>query len=239
MDAAKHKAALNALNELMVSELSGEGRDKFARVNRLTVLASKLQMEEPKPEDVSQENQNLEDGAYGFGGIGGGGAMMANPYPIGRVVGAGGDQLQLVHEIVAMAGPHLEAQASAARAQQRKAMASELNELIKARAQLIAIGGEHEQARQLTKRISELTQTFAQEDPDDEKPADNIPAYPDRELRVVHPVDVRGHQARDDRRLLDAGDIGRAIANREAGGAGVIEARAEAERDGGAVGDAG
>ena len=43
MNKDKHQAAIDALSELMRSELDGDMRGRFACLNRLAVLAQKLQ----------------------------------------------------------------------------------------------------------------------------------------------------------------------------------------------------
>ena len=99
MNKDKHQAAIDALSELMRSELDGDMRGRFACVNRLAVLAQKLQIEiNPRPEDMDEHEQD----AYGInvvdhGIIRGGGAMH------------GGDQQQMAREMLAMIGPAMEA----------------------------------------------------------------------------------------------------------------------------------
>ena len=229
MDQAKHKAALDALTDLMLSELGGDGRDKFARVNRLTTLASKLQMESARPEDM--------DPSHGIDMIG---DFHGNMLPARGVIGGIGqlgDQAQAVREMLQLMAPQIDAQAASAEARQREAMASELNRLLSAR-KLAQAANDHELDMQLDKRIKVLAREIAEQESETDDNATDIPVQPDRELRVVYPLALRGHQAREER-LLDVGEPRGAGPDGEGSGESVDGARPEPGRDTEAVGHQG
>jgi len=155
MNKDKHQAAIDALSELMRSELDGDMRGRFACVNRLAVLAQKLQIEmNPRPEDMDAHEQD----AYGInvvdhGIIRGGGAMH------------GGDQQQMAREMLAMIGPAMSGLQGNNEAKKRESMARELNELLTARRMLqIDQQPDADAVAKLTKRINALTDLVSQEE---------------------------------------------------------------------------
>jgi len=224
MDKTKLKTAMDALTDLMRSELDSEERGKFARVNRLTVLASKLQMEDAQPEDMDDENQ------VGAGDLYGDGMGMNIIGPAHRIAPhVGGDQAQMVREMLGAIGPQMEAQSASNRARERSEMARELNELLDARARVqFGDNADPAMAAMLTKRIKALSAQIAQQEDNEDDAATDIPLAPERDLHVVHPFGLRGHQAGEGGRLLDPGEPRRLVADGEGGGEGAAQARAEA-----------
>jgi hypothetical protein len=191
-------------------------------VNRLTVLASKLQMEDAKPEDMDDENVPGMDDGMGFNVVGGIRAQR-----IGHV--QAGDQAQLVREMLSAVGPQLEAQSAASQARERSEMARELNELLDARARVqFGDSADPEMVAMLTKRIRALSARIAQQEDSEDDAATDVSMAPERDLHVVHPFGLRGHQAGEGGRVLDAREPRRLVADGEGGGEGAAQARAEA-----------
>jgi hypothetical protein len=224
MNKDKHQAAIDALSELMRSELDCDSRGRFACVNRLAVLAQKLQIEmNPRPEDMDEQQNEYGINVADHGIIRGGGAMGAAMY--------GGDQAQMAREMLAMIGPAMGGLQGNNEAKKRESMARELNELLDARNRfLFGTGAQDPEAvaaaARLTKRINVLTELVSQEE-EEEKPHAQAP-----ELHVVPAVDVRRHQAGEGhgqgdaphaRRALPDGEGGREGALREGGEAGGLQ----------------
>lgn len=212
MNKEKHQAAIDALSELMRSELDGDARGRFASVNRLAVLAQKLQIEmNPRPEDMDQYNDGMMMEAQIGGGIIRGGGIY------------GGDQAQMAREMLAMIGPAMNGLQGNNEAKRRESMARELTELLTARSVLQnSKEPDAEAVARLTKRIHVLTERVSQEE-EQENPDAHAP-----EVHVVPALGVRGHQAGEDRGQGDAGHACGALPDGEGGGDGALRAGGEA-----------
>jgi hypothetical protein len=212
----KHQAAIDALSELMRSELDGDMRGRFACVNRLAVLAQKLQIEmNPRPEDMDEQQNEYGINVADHGMIRGGNAMY------------GGDQQQMAREMLAMLGPAMGGLQGNNEAKKRESMARELNELLDARNRfLFGTGAQDPEAvaaaARLAKRINVLTELVSQEE-EEEKPHAQAP-----ELHVVPAVDVRRHQAGEGHGQDDAPHARRALPDGEGGREGALRAGGEA-----------
>jgi len=214
MDKDKHKAALDALAELIRGELAGEDRARFSRVCRLALIGQKLMVElNPRAEDVDEEIEG--DEFHQLGGV----------YPARRrrhgelILGAGNDQQQMVRETLAMLGPAMGGLQQQNDARRRESMARELNQLIDAREVL----KEQDQAAagMLTKRIDAILAAMGEE----EKPKGDEDG-----LSVVPAVDVRRHQAEPSLGRLNEDDPQWSLADGEGGGAGALRAGDEPGR---------
>ena len=170
MDNAKHKAALDALNDLILSELQGEGRQRFASVKRLAMIAQKLLLENDlRPEDARRPRfpGDIDGDFDGPDFVGGGGQLQV-------AGGFGGDQNQMVREMFAAFNPMLKAQQEQNVAKERETLARELNQLLVARDKL-----KPSERFPVTERINEiLTEMKGKEDG----------------LSLVPAFDVRRHQ---------------------------------------------
>jgi len=207
MNEQKHKAALDALSDLIRSQLDSEDRGRFASVKRLSVIGQKLMTEMTPRAEHAQQDRDMadygDDDGNGFG-------MIRNPIAI-----RGNDQQQMVREVMALAGPIFGGMQNEQNAKKRESRARELNELISARATL---GGE---TPILTNRINEiLSEMGANEDG----------------LSMVPAVDVRRHQAGPIGGVLDAIDAQRPLADGEGRGPGALQAGDEARNAANGVG---
>jgi hypothetical protein len=208
----KHQTALDALSELMRSEIDSDSRGRFACVNRLAVLAQKLQIEmNPRPEDMDAHDVGDDYGMNQIGGIVRGGGAY------------GGDQAQMAREMLTMLGPAMSGLQGNNKAKEREAMARELNELLDARARLqntavdpdLVAGGRAAVAA-LTKRINVLIERVSQEE------------ETDGQVHVVPAVDVRRHQAGEGHGQVDAPHARRALPDGEGGREGALREGGEA-----------
>lgn len=212
MNKDKHQAAMDALSELMRSELDSDARSRFACVNRLAVLAQKLQVEmNPRPEDADQQLYGNEVGDF-------------NVQNHMALVGGGmhgGDQAQMAREMLAMLGPAMSGLQGNTEAKKREAMARELNEVIAAR-QLLRdeVNPDLEAMARLTDRINVLIDRVSREE-EQEKP------HAPEQLHVVPALGLRRPQA-GEARGQDAPDARRAVPDGEGGGEGALPAGDEA-----------
>jgi hypothetical protein len=212
MNKDKHQAAIDALSELMRSEIDSDSRGRFACLNRLAVLAQKLQIEmNPRPEDMDERNDH-DMNVIDHGMIRGGAAMY------------GGDQAQMAREMLAMIAPAMSGLHGNNEAKKREALARELNELLSARITLqhSTLPPDPEAVARITKRINVLTERVSQEE-EQENPYAQAP-----ELHVVPAVDVRRHQAGEGHGQVDAPHARRALPDGEGGREGALPAGGEA-----------
>jgi len=214
MDSAKHKAAVDALNELILSELQSEGRDRFGSVQRLSVIAQKLLM--ANTSDLRPEHVHMPRGEFFEMGD----AVMANPYP--PLIGAGNDQAQMVREMLAAFNPAMESQKEQNVAREREAVARELNQLLSAREKMDPAG-----ADLVTGRINEILNDmkYGKEDEDG--------------LSLVPALDVRRREIGT--RIGEHHEAGteRPLADGERGGPLALPAGHRAQHDPESVGDGG
>lgn len=192
MDQEKHKAAMNALSELIRSQLEGEERGRFASVKRLAVIGQKLMTEmSPRPEDV-------EDYFEGNDIVGAGNYDFPRPRQMGQIIGAGNDQQQMVREVMAMLSPAFSNIEKQNDAQRRASVARELNELLRARERLtdLAQAAVYQPGaiEKLTTRIETILFEMVREE---KKEGD------EDGLHMVPAVDVRRHQAGENGLVFD------------------------------------
>ena len=216
MDKDKHKAALDALSELIRGELAGDDRARFSRVGRLAVIGQKLMLEmAPRASDVDEDDPDADIiGEYGDG-----------PFQRRRrrgalVLGGGNDQQQMVRETLAMIAPAMGGLQQHNVARRRESAARELNELLSAREALQGTVANAPAVEKLTKRIDAILAAMGEED----KP----PQGDEDGLSMVPAVDVRRHQARPDFGGFNAGDPYGPFPHGEGGGAGALRAGDEA-----------
>src|SRR5258708_36062278 len=183
MDEVKHKAAVDALNDLILSELQRDSRHRFASVKRLSVIAQRLLIEcAPRPEDATVPEIGDYDGE----------GMMA-PRLHGDFIGAGNDQAQMVREMVGIFSPAMRAQETSNRAKERETTARELNEVLDARERL-----QDEERAPVTARINEILKEMSQDDG-----LSLVPAGDERRHQVGAIV-VRGDAGHPERALPDS-----------------------------------
>jgi len=201
----KLQTALRSLTELMDDVLDSDEPGRFARIQRLAVLAQKLQNEGANTvKDFATVHMCGADDV-GYDGIIGGPGVIDVARP--RLGGLGdGDTIRNVMDALM---PNLAAQGGAATARQRRDSAEELNELITARARF---GGGTGEYRRLTRRIENLV--------------DNITEETDHaaELPVVPTELLRGHLPGAEDGAANTGDAPGAVIDGEAGSAGPVEA---------------
>lgn len=229
MDKDKHKAALDALSELIRGELSGEDRARFSRVGRLALIGQKLMVEmNPRAEDIDDEADMDE-----FGQIGGVGVYNA-PRRRRRgdllAIGPGADSQQMVREMLAMFTPAMGGLQQQNDAKRRESMARELNELLSAREMLQGTVANEPAVEKLTTRIDAILTAMGEE----EKPKGDEDG-----LSMVPAVGVRRHQTEPGLGGLDQGDPQWPLADRERGGEGALGAGDDAGRAPQAVGHGG
>jgi hypothetical protein len=208
MDQTKHKAVMDALSELIRSQLEGDDRHRFASAHRLAVIGQKLMLEmAPRPEDISLDEDENMMGDDGFG-------IPIRRARRGVMIRGGDDQQQMVRETMAMIGPVFNGLQEQNGAKLREARARELNDLIGARA-LLSVGADRDETAKtkLTKRIDAILTEIAKEEGDEDG------------LRVVPAVDVRRHQAGPGERIIDKADTERPLAHGKAGDELALRAR--------------
>jgi len=226
MDEQKHKAVMEALAELIRSQLEGQDRGRFACVKRLAVIGQKLMTEMRPCADDAMLNANFENGDDI------GDDAMGDVYPRrlrrGAIIGPGDDQQQMVREMMALIGPAMSGLHSNNEARRRSAVAQELSELVDVRARLEAepVADRGAIAR-LTKRIDAILAAIEEE---------KQPEGDEDGLHVVSAVDVRRHQAEPDGRVIDAAYADGPRADGEGRGAGALRAGDEARGAPGGVG---
>lgn len=204
MNEEKHKVVMDALADLIRSELDSTSRSRFASVQRMAVLGQKLQLEmHPRPEDAEEGYDEH------MGDIDGG--IIARPRRAMRMVG-GGDQMQLVHEMMAMAQPLLEGNKQQVIAAQRASEASELRDLIETVKMFPEGDPSMEAVRQ---RICSLMADIKSVQPTTVE--DYLKEGDEDGLHMVPAVDVRRHQAGQDGPIIDADHDERPFADREGG----------------------
>jgi hypothetical protein len=211
MDEGKHKAVVDALAELIRSQLASSERDRFASVSRLAVIGQKLLFERaPRPGDAdADEDVDMEDDH---------GIVFPRRRARANLLVAGNDQQQMVREMVAMLAPAMTGLQQQNVARSFEARARELNELFEAKDRLG--GSENKPALdKVTKRIDAIIAMMGEEDG----------AKGDEDgLSMVPAVDVRRHQAGPAFVGVDTGDADGAVADREGGGAGAVRTGDEA-----------
>lgn len=176
MNQEKHKAVLDALSELIRSELESDDRSRFSSVNRLAVIGQKLILElNPRPEDA----HGMGVDALGYGQI------MAPNQAIFGGGGFGGDQAQLAREMIALMGPAFGGIAGQNDAKRRESMVVELNALIEAHARFRLDPNETEALNTISKRIDGVLAAMKEEEKNGDEDG----------LQLVPAVDVRRHQA--------------------------------------------
>lgn len=203
MDDSKHKAAVDALNNLILSELQSEERGRFGSVQRLATIAQKLLMANTgllRPEDAREHVRGL--GEFDVGDIGG--AMM----------GGGHDQAQMVREMLAAFKPAMSSQETQNVAREREAIARELNQLISARAKMSPV-----EAAPVIERIDRILKEMKTWKEDEDG------------LSLVPTLDVRGREAGARFGEPDEACADRAIADGERGCTAIVPARHEERPD--------
>jgi hypothetical protein len=177
MNDAKHKAAMDALNDLILSELQSGDRQRFASVKRLSVIAQRLLLQNnPTAEDVGVDGDEDVDGdEYGM-------VMPRRRRHVGNAVimGAGADQHQQLREMLAMLGPAIGGLKNQSDARREESVARELNELLQARQELQGL-----ERLPIQKRIDTILVAMGEETA---KEGD------EDGLLLVPTVDVRRHQ---------------------------------------------
>ena len=224
MDEQKHTAVMDALAELIRSQLAGKDRARFACVKRLAVIGQKLMTEMRPGADDAETNVNFENGDDIGDGIGVYGGRRLGQ--IGGIVGGGGDQQQMVREMLALVGPAMSGLHGQNDARRRESMARELNELLDARVRLmdertspLGAGPSAAAVERLTRRIDAILVAMGE---DEQKEGD------EDGLSVVSAVDVRRHQAGQGERVLDAAHADGAFADGEGRRAGALRQGDEA-----------
>jgi hypothetical protein len=205
MNAEKLQNALRALTDLMDDILASDEAGRFARIQRLSVIAQKLQNEGPvSAKDFALQNANFGEDEYVGGGAG---IVVRNP---GRIYGnplGDGDTIRNVMDALM---PTMAAQGAAATARQRRDQAEELNGLVEARERLES---EPVARAQLTQRINTLLEHVSGEEESNHA----------AEVQVVPAELLRGHLAGAEDGAADAGDDPGPVVDGEAGGAGPAE----------------
>lgn len=206
---------MDALADLIRSQLESGDRARFASVKRLAVIAQKLMMElAPSAADAEQ------DADFALGDDFAMGPIVRNRNVIGGLR-AGDDQQQMVREVMAAIGPVVGGQQRLNVAKRRESMARELNDLLDARGRLsMPVPGIREFAddaaiRSLTRRIDAILAEVAT---DEQTEGD------EDGLHVVPAVDVRRHQAGQGIPVDDDVDPQRPFADGEAGDEGAVHA---------------
>src|SRR5574341_78552 len=199
---------MDALADLIRSRLDdADDRGRFASVHRLSVIGQKLLLEGgPKPEDVRPGMPGMP-GMYGGDQYGGDVGLINPGLPAigGNIIaGGGGDAQQMVREMIALIEPMTHGARDQAAARQRESLATELNQLVRAREQLDLTDPVN---TKITKRIEAILTTLGDEDG----------------LSVVPAVDVRRHQSRPGFGQLDAPHDYGPFADRENGDAGPLQ----------------
>jgi hypothetical protein len=189
-----------ALTDLIADELAGEAPDRFARVNRLSVLAQKLQKEGAVgvKDFANIKACNIDETEYGEDlGVVGGIRMAQYQNPMHN-----GETLRNIMDAVM---PTLQNQGDASRANARRACADELNALLLARQQL---GVDTPEGRRLTRRIEELIEETTAND----------------DVPMVSAEFLRGHLPGAEGSQPNDADVPRAFSDREGGDGGPAEA---------------
>lgn len=216
MNGDKHAAAMSALNELILSELQSEDRNRFASVQRLSVIAQKLLLcntEALHPEDARNRHHH-HFGGYGAVQLGDAEDVGPNPYVMQMPLPP--DQGQMVREMLAAINPIAKSTKEQNDAKKRASLAAELNQLMLARER-----AQFHERNLLTERIEEILKEMRKGDED--------------ELSLVPAVPVRGHQAGTDVDGDDESGPERACADGEGCSASAIST-SEGEHHGQALG---